>query len=83
MAKFLVQSVFALPKETVLAGIVQDGTITVGMKSQALETMTVVSIESMNKKISAANTGMSVGLHVSKLSMKTEASLFGKVIDFN
>ncbi|HLE06097.1 MAG TPA: hypothetical protein VI790_01995 [Candidatus Nanoarchaeia archaeon] len=83
MAKFLIQSVFAMPTKTVLVGIVQDGTITVGMKSQALETMTVVSIESMNKKISAANTGMNVGLHVNKLSMKTEASLFGKIIDFN
>jgi translation elongation factor EF-1alpha len=88
MAKFLIQAVFALAKtpkneaETVLMGIVQDGRITIGMKSNDLELIEVKSVESMNKRISAAETGMNAGLHVAKLSMKTEAALFGKIIDF-
>ncbi|MFA5406279.1 MAG: hypothetical protein WC307_02890 [Candidatus Nanoarchaeia archaeon] len=82
MTKFLIQSVFATPKESILAGIVQDGIINPGMKSIDLELMEVKSIESKNKTISAAETGMNVGLHVTKLSMKTEASLSNKIIEF-
>ena len=85
MAKFLIQSVFALPNELVLAGIVQDGSITIGMKSKGfLEDMTVKSIEQSNKKIPSASAGMNAGLHVNRLkSMKNESSLFNKIIEFS
>ena len=84
MAKFLIQSVFALPKELVLAGIVQEGVITAGMKSNALESMTVLSIEQANKNVAQAAKGSAVGLHVNRLkSMKNESSLFNKMVDFN
>ncbi|MDD2678749.1 MAG: hypothetical protein PHS81_02630, partial [Candidatus Nanoarchaeia archaeon] len=62
MAKFLVQSVFALPSELILAGIVQEGTIAIGMKSEDLELMTIKSIEQANKKISSASAGMNIDL---------------------
>jgi len=83
MTKFLIQSVFALPNETVLAGIVQEGTITVGMKSKDLGLTTVKSIDSGNKKVSSAATGSSVGLHVTKLKMKNESGLSNRLVEFN
>jgi translation elongation factor EF-1alpha len=90
MAKFLIQSVFALAKnskneaETILAGIVQEGRITIGMKSNDLELMEVKSIEQFNKKITQANAGMNIGLHVNRLKkMATESMLFNKLIEFN
>jgi len=83
MAKFLIQSVFGLPNELVLAGIVQEGTITPGMKSNDLELMAVISIEKSNKKVESAEQGSMVGLHVNRLKkMATEGSLFGKIVEF-
>jgi translation elongation factor EF-Tu-like GTPase len=83
MAKFLIQSVFGLPKELILAGIVQEGTITIGMKSDDLELMTISSIEKFNKKIPSAEQGSNVGLHVNRLKkMETESALFGKLVEF-
>ncbi|MDD4353170.1 MAG: hypothetical protein PHN56_01795 [Candidatus Nanoarchaeia archaeon] len=83
MAKFLIHSVFALPNELVLAGIVQERTITNGMNSEDLELITVISIEKFNKKIPSAEQGSMVGLHVNRLKkMSTESALFGKIIEF-
>jgi translation elongation factor EF-Tu-like GTPase len=83
MAKFLIQSVFALPKELVLVGVVQEGTINVGMKSTDLELMTVSSIEKFNKKIESAETGSNVGLKVNRLKkMATEGLLTNKMLEF-
>lgn len=83
MAKFLIQSVFALPKELVLVGVVQEGTINVGMKSTDLELMTVSSIEKFNKKIESAETGSNIGLKVNRLKkMATEGLLTNKMLEF-
>jgi translation elongation factor EF-Tu-like GTPase len=79
----LIQSVFALPKELVLVGVVQEGTINVGMKSTDLELMTVSSIEKFNKKIESAETGSNVGLKVNRLKkMATEGLLTNKMLEF-
>lgn len=83
MAKFLIHSVFATPNETILAGIVQEGTISAGMKSTDLEPMEVKSIEKLNKKVGSASAGENIGLHVTKLKMKNESSLFNKLVEFN
>ncbi len=83
MAKFHVQAVFALPAELVLSGIVQEGLITKGMKSDDLELMTISSIEKFNKKVESAETGSNVGLHVNRLKkMATESLLTNKVLEF-
>ncbi|MDD5499714.1 MAG: hypothetical protein PHT91_02460 [Candidatus Nanoarchaeia archaeon] len=83
MVKFLVQSVFALPSELILAGIVQEGTIAIGMKSEDLELMTIKSIEKFNKKVESAETGSNVGLKVNRLKkMETESALFNKILEF-